>query len=124
MPSACGESASGLEGKSMTVGKVGSAKLIGREDVSTALDYATAAELMGFQAIYLEAGSGAPVSVDPGVVKAVCEDMTIPVIVGGGIRDPATARRMLDSGAAAVVTGTVAESDPAVLGKIVSAIKS
>ena len=50
--------------------------------------------------------------------------MTIPVIVGGGIRDPATARKMLDSGAAAVVTGTVAESDPAVLGKIVSAIKS
>ena len=108
----------------MTVGKVGSAKLIGREDVSTALDYATAAELMGFQAIYLEAGSGAPVSIDPGVVKAVCEDMTIPVIVGGGIRDPATAKKMLDSGAAAVVTGTVAESDPAMLGKIVGAIKS
>ena len=108
----------------MTVGKVGSAKLIGREDVSTALDYATAAELMGFQAIYLEAGSGAPLSIDPGVVKAVCEDMTIPVIVGGGIRDPATAKKMLDAGAAAVVTGTVAESYPAVLGKIVSAIKS
>jgi phosphoglycerol geranylgeranyltransferase len=108
----------------MTVGKVGGAKLIGRDDVSTALDYATTAELIGFHAIYLEAGSGAPRSIDPAVVKAVCKDMTIPVIVGGGIRDPVTARKMLDSGAAAVVTGTIAESDPEMLGKIVSAIKS
>ena len=108
----------------MTVGKVGGARLIKRDDVSTALDYATAAELIGFQAIYLEAGSGAPQSIDPKVVKAVCEDMTIPVIVGGGIRDPVTARKMLDSGAAAVVTGTIAESDPEILGRIVSAIKS
>ncbi len=108
----------------MTVGRVGSAKLIGRDDVSTALDYATAAELIGFHAIYMEAGSGAPRSIDPSVVKAVCEDMTIPVIVGGGIRDPTTARKMLDSGAAAVVTGTIAENDPAILGKIVHAIKN
>ncbi len=108
----------------MTVGKVGGAKLIRRDDVSTALDYATAAELIGFHAIYLEAGSGAPRSIDPAVVKAVCKDMTIPVIVGGGIKDPITARKMLDSGAAAVVTGTIAESDPEILGKIVSAIKS
>ena len=108
----------------MTVGKVGGAKLIGREDVSTALDYATAAELIGFHAIYLEAGSGAPQSIDPAVVKAVCEDMTIPVIVGGGIRDPVTAKKMLDAGAAAIVTGTIAENDPEILGKIVSAIKA
>lgn len=107
----------------MTVGKVGGAKLIGRDDVSSALDYATAAELIGFHAIYLEAGSGAPMSIDPKVVKAVCEDMTIPVIVGGGIRDPIIARKMIDSGAAAVVTGTVAEKDPEMLGKIVRAIK-
>ena len=107
----------------MTVGKVGGAKLIGRDDVSSALDYATAAELIGFHAIYLEAGSGAPMSIDPKVVKAVCEDMTVPVIVGGGIRDPITARKMIDSGAAAVVTGTVAEKDPEMLGKIVRAIK-
>ena len=108
----------------MTVGKVGGAKLIGRDDVSTALDYATAAELIGFHAIYLEAGSGAPQSIDPGVVKAVCEDVTIPVIVGGGIRDPVTARKMLNAGAAAIVTGTIAENDPEILGKIVSAIKA
>ncbi len=108
----------------MTVGKVGGAQLIGRKDIETALDYAAAAELIGFHAIYMEAGSGAPQSIDPSVVKAVCEDMTIPVIVGGGIRDPDTAKKMLKSGAAAVVTGTVAEKDPAILGNIVSAIKT
>ena len=108
----------------MTVGKVGGARLIGRQDASTALDYATAAELIGFHAIYMEAGSGAPQSIDPAVVKSVCKEMTIPVIVGGGIRDPETARKMLDAGAAAVVTGTIAENDPEILGKIVSAVKA
>ena len=98
--------------------------MIGRQDVSTALDYASAAELIGFHAIYMEAGSGAPQSIDPAVVKSVCREMTIPVIVGGGIRDPETARKMLDAGAAAVVTGTIAENDPEILGKIVSAVKA
>jgi phosphoglycerol geranylgeranyltransferase len=107
----------------MTVGKVGRAKLIGRNDVSTALDYATAAELMGFQAIYLEAGSGAAQSIGTEVVKAVCADVTIPVIVGGGIRDVKTAKSILDSGAATIVTGTVAENDPEILEKIVRATK-
>lgn len=108
----------------MTVGRIGEARLIGRKDVSTALDYANAAELIGFHAVYLEAGSGAHQSIDPSVVRAVSEDITIPVIVGGGIRDPETARTMLDSGAATVVTGTIAESDPEALGKIVEAIKT
>jgi phosphoglycerol geranylgeranyltransferase len=107
----------------MTVGRVGKAKLIGRNDVSKALDYATAAELMGFQAIYLEAGSGATQSIGAEVVKAVCDNVTIPVIVGGGIRDAETAKKIMGSGAATIVTGTVAESDPEILGKIVSAIK-
>ncbi len=107
----------------MTAGKVGKAKLIGREDVNTALDYATAAELMGFDAVYLEAGSGAPYSVDPSIVKTISEEITVPVIVGGGIRDGLTARRMIESGAATVVTGTIAEDDPETLGEIVKEIK-
>jgi phosphoglycerol geranylgeranyltransferase len=108
----------------MTVGRVGKAKLIGRDDVSTALDYASAAELIGFDAIYLEAGSGAPESIELEVVRAVSSNSTIPVIVGGGIRTPEVARKMLDAGAATIVTGTVAEHDPSMLKRIVGAIKS
>jgi phosphoglycerol geranylgeranyltransferase len=108
----------------MTVGRVGKARLIGRDDVSTALDFASAAELIGFQAVYLEAGSGADRSIDSTVVKAVCSDLSIPVIVGGGIRDPQTAKSMIDAGAATVVTGTIAESDPKMLSRIIKEIKA
>ncbi|MEM0130360.1 MAG: geranylgeranylglyceryl/heptaprenylglyceryl phosphate synthase [Thermoplasmatales archaeon] len=107
----------------MTVGRVGRAKLIGRDDVSTALDFAAAAELIGFDAIYLEAGSGAPTSIEPEVVRQVSSESTIPVIVGGGIRAPDRARNMLDAGAATVVTGTIAEHNPKALKEIVEALR-
>ncbi|MGC8645287.1 MAG: geranylgeranylglyceryl/heptaprenylglyceryl phosphate synthase [Thermoplasmata archaeon] len=108
----------------MTVGRVGKARLIGRNDVSTALNYAAAAELIGFDAIYLEAGSGAPESIEPDVVREVSKSSTIPVIVGGGIRTPETAKRMLDAGAATIVTGTIAEHDPSALRRIVEALRA
>lgn len=108
----------------MMAGKIGKAKLIGRDDVETALAYSTAAELIGFDAVYLEAGSGSPHSIEPEVVKAVSDEVKIPVIVGGGIREPKTAREMIKSGAATVVTGTVAEDDPEILGKIVQEVKN
>ncbi|MEM0128417.1 MAG: geranylgeranylglyceryl/heptaprenylglyceryl phosphate synthase, partial [Thermoplasmatales archaeon] len=107
----------------MTVGRVGRAKLIGRNDASAALDFAAAAELIGFDAIYLEAGSGAPESIEPEVVRQVSSESTIPVIVGGGIRTPKRAREMLDAGATTIVTGTIAENDPLALGRIVEALK-
>lgn len=108
----------------MTVGKVGQANLIGRSDWETALSYAEAAELIGFQAIYMEAGSGASISIDPEVVGKVSKEVTVPVIVGGGIRDPDTARKMVEAGAASVVTGTIGEQDPRRLEEIVKAIKN
>ncbi len=107
----------------MTVGRVGKAKLIGRRDWETALSYANAAELIGFQAIYMEAGSGAPQSIDPEVVRKVTEDVTVPVIVGGGIRDKETAKTIMDAGASSIVTGTIGEQDPAKLVEIVKTIK-
>ncbi len=108
----------------MTVGKVGKAKLIKRDDWETALSYADAAELIGFQAIYLEAGSGAAQNIDIRVVSKVAEDVTIPVIVGGGIRDAQTAKAIIDAGAACVVTGTIGERDPRKLEEIVKTIKN
>lgn len=108
----------------MTVGRVGKAALIKRDDVSVALDYASAAELMGFQVIYLEAGSGADRSIEPDLVKSVCQEVSIPVIVGGGIRDAETARKMIESGVATIVTGTIAESNPEKLAEIVAATKN
>ncbi len=93
----------------MTVGRVGNARLIGRDDENTAMSYACAAEFFGFKLIYLEAGSGAPEPVGCNVIKKIKESVKIPVIVGGGIRDYLKAKSIIDAGADIIVTGTVLE---------------
>lgn len=77
--------------------------------------HATAAQLIGMQAVYLDAGSGAdrPVPVD--VIRA-CRDAVPaerPLFVGGGIRTPAQARAARQAGADFVVIGTIIEESTA-----------
>lgn len=72
---------------------------------------ALASEYLGMKLIYLEAGSGADKSVPDEMVKAVSEQCSIPIIVGGGIRDSATARKKVESGASIVVTGNFFENE-------------
>jgi phosphoglycerol geranylgeranyltransferase len=93
----------------MKVGEVGKAKPIPRNDLKKAVAYALATEYMGMELVYLEAGSGAPEPVPVEMIAAVKKSVTIPLIVGGGIRDPQTAERVRKAGADIVVTGTVVE---------------
>ncbi len=72
---------------------------------------ALAAEYMGMKMIYLEAGSGADKPVPNEMVKAVSSYCSIPVIVGGGIRNPQTAREKVENGAKIIVTGNFFEHD-------------
>ena len=70
---------------------------------------ALAGEYLGMKFIYLEAGSGAQEPVPDEMVKAVSQECTIPIIVGGGIRNPQTARRKVENGASIIVTGNFFE---------------
>ena len=72
---------------------------------------ALAAEYMGMKLIYLEAGSGAEMHVPLNMVKSVSEFCTVPIIVGGGIRNPNIAREMVENGANIIVTGNYFESE-------------
>jgi len=94
----------------MKVGEVGMAKPIPRADLKLAVAYALATEYMGMRLVYLEAGSGAPEPVPYEMIAAVKKNITIPLIVGGGIRDPKTAEKVRLAGADVVVTGTVVEN--------------
>ncbi|MGC8497624.1 MAG: geranylgeranylglyceryl/heptaprenylglyceryl phosphate synthase [Thermoplasmata archaeon] len=93
----------------MTVGRIGEAELIKREDIDTAVKYAVAAEYLGMKLFYIEAGSGATMPAASQMVKSVKENITIPLIVGGGIRNAVTARELCVSGADIIVTGTILE---------------
>ena len=72
---------------------------------------ALASEYLGMKLIYLEAGSGANKPVPDEMVKAVKEQCTLPIIVGGGIRDSVTARKKVECGASIIVTGNYFEDE-------------
>ncbi|TLZ51396.1 MAG: geranylgeranylglyceryl/heptaprenylglyceryl phosphate synthase [Methanobacteriota archaeon] len=107
----------------MRVGEVGHAKPIARDDVEDAVRYALTAQYLGMDLVYLEAGSGAPEPVPPKMISAVKAELSIPLIVGGGIRSAEAARATARAGADIVVTGTVIEEDQARLQAIVDAVK-
>ena len=74
-----------------------------------------AAELMGKEAIYLEAGSGAKVPVSTEIIQAVRAATKCTLIVGGGIRTPQAMNAAYEAGADIVVIGNHFESHPETL---------
>lgn len=68
-----------------------------------------AATLIGMEAVYLDAGSGAARAVGPELIRAAREAARGPLFVGGGVRDASAVRRARDAGADFVVVGTLLE---------------
>ncbi len=91
----------------------------GKTDIAVAT--AMAGEMLGLKAIYLEAGSGAAQHVDTKTVKNVKDNISIPLIVGGGIQTPHQARLLFDAGADILVIGSAAEYEPKVLFELAKA---
>ena len=99
------------------VGEGGTASIIGRaapipfEKPELAVAHALAAQYLGMRFVYLEGGSGVSKPVPPGMIHMVKSQLSIPLIVGGGIRTGEQARKAVTSGADLVVTGTIIEHD-------------
>jgi putative glycerol-1-phosphate prenyltransferase len=72
---------------------------------------AVAAEMLGKEMVYLEAGSGAKNPVPPNIIKQVSKNIQIPLIVGGGIRSKAGIEETFAAGADMVVIGTAFEDN-------------
>ncbi|NWF50139.1 MAG: geranylgeranylglyceryl/heptaprenylglyceryl phosphate synthase [Ignavibacteriaceae bacterium] len=72
---------------------------------------ALASEYLGMKMIYLEAGSGADQPVPNEIVRTVAEQCSVPIIVGGGIKDAKTAREKVKNGASIIVTGNFFENE-------------
>lgn len=110
--------------KPTTVERIADLDVIHENDIEKLLKYALAAEYLGMSCVYLEAGSGAEKPVPDEMIRCVRENLAIPIIVGGGIRDAKTASAKLASGADAIVTGTLAEKDTLKVKEIIEAVKA
>ena len=88
---------------------------IPQTDVNRIVDVCLAAELMGKQLIYLEAGSGAKTPVSADIIRAVKNAVSVPLVVGGGIRTPEAMNAAFDAGASIVVIGNHFEEHPEAL---------
>jgi tRNA(adenine34) deaminase len=95
--------------------RVTGTKPLNPSDLQTIIDTCIAAEMMGKQYIYLEAGSGAITPVSPDIIRAVKAEVSIPLIVGGGIRTPEAMNTAFDAGASIVVIGNHFEDHPETL---------
>lgn len=93
------------------VGQVGQARLVPRDQPELAVKYALVAQYFGMKYVYLEAGSGAKEPVPLPMIHQVSKRIDLPLIVGGGIRDAATARQLVEAGADILVTGNVVEGN-------------
>jgi phosphoglycerol geranylgeranyltransferase len=93
-------------------------------DIDKAVGYASQTEISGKSCVYLEAGSGAERPVSNEMIQAIREEVEIPIVVGGGIRDGETAREKTDAGADVIVTGTVVEENKGIVEEIVNRIQN
>ncbi|WP_282072091.1 geranylgeranylglyceryl/heptaprenylglyceryl phosphate synthase [Polaribacter atrinae] len=93
--------------------KVSNTKPIAQENTELILNTALAGEFSGKKLIYLEAGSGATVPVDANITAVVNANLSIPLIVGGGIRTKKQLENAFNAGADLVVIGTAFENDEA-----------
>ena len=99
-------------GKTSSVEYMSNTRPIPRDKKEIALSTAIAGELLGMQTVYLEAGSGALLPVAADMIRYVKEHISVPLIVGGGIRTAAQLKEAYNAGADLAVVGNVFETEP------------
>ena len=98
-------------GAETAVERVSQTKPLSKKNIDYIAQTAKAGELIGNKLIYLEAGSGAQNAVPLEIIKNVSERISVPLIVGGGIRSKKQIDEAYLSGADLVVIGTAFEND-------------
>ena len=84
---------------------------------------AMAGEMLGLKLIYLEGGSGADKVIHTSLISEVKRNISLPLIVGGGIRTYQQAKDIFNAGADLIVIGTTAEENPDSIMEIAAASK-
>ena len=94
------------------VERVSQTKPLDRNNSDYICQTALAGQYLGNKLIYLEAGSGAIQAVPLETIKKVADAISVPLLVGGGIRTQKGIKEAFEAGADLVVIGTAFEHDP------------
>jgi phosphoglycerol geranylgeranyltransferase len=98
-------------GKPTAVSYMSNSSPIPADKDDIAMCTAMAGEMLGLKLIYLDAGSGALNPVPLGMVENVKKSISVPLIIGGGIRNPEHAAAFCNAGADLIVIGNVLEKN-------------
>lgn len=109
-------------GAPTTVSYISNAAPIPADKQEIAICTAMAGEMLGMKLIYMDAGSGARRPVSEEMVAAVARQISIPLIVGGGITNPEKAYRNCLAGADLIVVGNSIEKDASLIKEMCAAV--
>lgn len=110
-------------GRSTSVEYISNTRPIPHDKNDIAMATAIAGEMLGQKLMYMDAGSGASKPISTEMIKAVKSNISIPLVIGGGIKTPQQAKEIADAGADIVVVGNIIEKNPELLKEIVGALK-
>jgi putative glycerol-1-phosphate prenyltransferase len=96
-------------GNNSSVSRVTNTEPLPQENIELIVNTALAGQFMGAKLIYLEAGSGAKFPVKPEIISEVKKAISIPLIVGGGIKTEDQKQNAYIAGADMIVMGTAFE---------------
>jgi putative glycerol-1-phosphate prenyltransferase len=111
-------------GKPSSVEYMSNTRSIPSDKKDIALSTALAAELLGMKMIYLEAGSGATLAISEDLISHVAPELSIPLIVGGGIKSIEALKMAYNAGADLVVVGNLFETEPEKIAEFIACGKS
>jgi len=111
-------------GAPTTVSYISNATPIPADKNEIALCTAMAGEMLGMKLIYMDAGSGARHPIREEMIACVASHIDIPLVVGGGIREPEKAYLNCKAGANVIVVGNAIEKDAGLIREMAAAIHS
>lgn len=91
--------------------RVSNTRPIPAGNIKLATATAMAGEMMGMKLVYLEAGSGAKKNVPVRLIREVKKNISVPLIVGGGISSRKQVMQVIEAGADIVVVGNALEKN-------------
>lgn len=111
-------------GRGTTVSYISNTTPIPADKNDIAMSTAMAGEMLGLKLVFMDAGSGANHPVRSSMIKKVSENISVPLIVGGGIVTPEKALESCKAGADIIVVGNAIEKDTSLISRMSDTIHS